>query len=113
MVKGWVELFRKPFTRNKAEFVSVDARYDAKQDNSQYELLDKSHSAGVTPIQPVQLPETGRRTPDYFGNTARYHAPQRSYSSPRPPPATQPTWDPQATHASPKDTQSPLNMHRI
>ncbi|PSS03636.1 hypothetical protein BD289DRAFT_358722 [Coniella lustricola] len=27
----------------------------------------------------------GRRTPDYFGQTARYQAPTRSFSSPRPP----------------------------
>ncbi|KAK0387643.1 hypothetical protein NLU13_3888 [Sarocladium strictum] len=114
MAKGWVELFRKPFNRNKAEFVSVDARYDAKQDNSQYELLDKSQSTNLTPVEPaVQLPETGRRTPDYFGNTARYHAPTRSYSSPRPPPASQTTWNSHGTHASPEETQSPLNMHRI
>ncbi|KAL2209937.1 G-protein coupled receptor [Sarocladium strictum] len=113
MAKGWVELFRKPFVRSKAEFVSVDARYDAKQDKSAYEMLSHDQGHGVTPLEPVTLPETGRRTPDYFGNTARYHAPQRSYSSPRPPPATQPSWDPQETHASAKDTQSPLNMHRI
>lgn len=28
---------------------------------------------------------SGRRTPDYFGQTARYNPPQRSFSSPRPP----------------------------
>ncbi|ERT03117.1 uncharacterized protein SPSK_08725 [Sporothrix schenckii 1099-18] len=30
---------------------------------------------------------SGRRTPDYFGQTARYNAPARSFSNPRPPTA--------------------------
>jgi hypothetical protein len=33
----------------------------------------------------------GRRTPDYFGQTARYHTPARSFSSPKPPQTV--TWD--------------------
>jgi hypothetical protein len=39
----------------------------------------------------------GRRTPDYFGHTARYHTPARSFSSPRPPQTV--TWDPQDSYA--------------
>jgi hypothetical protein len=38
----------------------------------------------------------GRRTPDYFGQTARYHTPARSFSSPRPPQTV--TWDPRETY---------------
>lgn len=41
----------------------------------------------------------GRRTPDYFGQTARYHTPMRSFSSPRPPQTV--TWDTKASHVSP------------
>ena len=112
MVKGWIELVTKPFQPRKAEFVSVDARYDTKQDTSAYEMLSHDKSAGVTPLEPVQIPESGRRTPDYFGNTARYHAPSRSYSNPRPPPMTQPSWDPQATYAR-QDTRNPLDMNNV
>lgn len=38
----------------------------------------------------------GRRTPDYFGQTARYHTPVRSFSSPRPPQTV--TWDTKGAH---------------
>lgn len=41
----------------------------------------------------------GRRTPDYFGQTARYHTPVRSFSSPRPPQTV--TWDARETYARP------------
>jgi len=59
----------------------------------------------------------GRRTPDYFGNTARYHAPVRSFSSPRPPPQTV-TWDARETYARPRQPQqdeyvNPLALNRI
>jgi hypothetical protein len=61
----------------------------------------------------------GRRTPDYFGNTARYHTPARSFSSPRPPQTV--TWDARETYARPTSpyTQqqdryvNPLGMNRI
>ncbi|KAK3309552.1 uncharacterized protein B0T15DRAFT_545341 [Chaetomium strumarium] len=60
----------------------------------------------------------GRRTPDYFGNTARYHTPARSFSSPRPPQTV--TWDARETYArstSPYAQQdryvNPLGMNRI
>lgn len=33
----------------------------------------------------VSRSASGRRTPDYFGGAARYQAPTRSFSSPRPP----------------------------
>ncbi|CCC10400.1 unnamed protein product [Sordaria macrospora k-hell] len=72
---------------------------------------------------------SGRRTPDYFGSTARYHAPTRSFSSPRPPQSPPPTvtWDARDTYARasplPEESpyghgqggygQQPLGMNRI
>jgi hypothetical protein len=109
-----------PFNRNKKEFVSVDARYDMGKDQRSYEMLSKEANDEVTPVSPVQMPNSGRRTPDYFGETARYHAPSRSYSSPRPPP--QPSWDPQESYApaalnsyNMKDMKdvNPLAMNRL
>ncbi|KAM7206906.1 hypothetical protein V8F33_000005 [Rhypophila sp. PSN 637] len=67
----------------------------------------------------------GRRTPDYFGQTSRYHAPARSFSSPRPPQSAsspQPppvTWDARETYArvgafaDNNDYVNPLGMNRI
>lgn len=111
MFKGWYELISTPFSRNKKEFVSVDARYDAKQDPRAYEMLSKETSTGVTPLEPVRVPDEGRRTPDYFGQTARYHAPQRSYSRPAPP--KQMAWEPQQTYAAPMDDRNPLGMNNV
>jgi hypothetical protein len=104
------------FTQSKKEFVSVDARYDGGKDQRSYEMLSKEASTVVTPVSPVQLPNSGRRTPDYFGETARYQAPSRSYSNPRPP--QQPSWDPQQTYApaagsyNMKD-MNPLGMNKL
>ncbi|KAJ4173950.1 hypothetical protein NW754_012941 [Fusarium falciforme] len=108
MAQGWLELFSKPF-KNKKEFVSVDAHIDAKNSTRSYEMLSRDSSAAVTPITPVKSPESGRRTPDYFGRTARYHAPARSFSSPRPPPAT--SWDAGETFAMP--TYKDKDMHPL
>lgn len=128
MLTGWATLFKSIFTKNseekKKEFVSVDARYEIKNEQRSYEMLSRESSAMVTPVSPgnVYSPEPGRRTPDYFGQTARYHAPARSYSSPRPP--TQHSWNAQQTFADPgRQTQqyrpngyedmNPLGMNRI
>lgn len=106
MVLGWVDLFSSCLGRNKKEFVSVDARYDVKKD---------------TLKSPIVSPNSERRrTPDYFGQTARYQPPMRSFSSPRPP-QTPPTWDARATYARPEsrsrgdgfDDMNPLGMNRI
>ncbi|KAI9171426.1 hypothetical protein HJFPF1_00909 [Paramyrothecium foliicola] len=116
MATGWRDLIMSKFSRNKKEFVSVDARYDTGKDQRSYEMLSKESSAVVTPVSPVQLPNSGRRTPDYFGETARYQAPSRSYSNPRPP--QQPSWDPQESYApgaasyNMKDI-NPLAMNRL
>ncbi|KAJ0326727.1 hypothetical protein COL5a_006607 [Colletotrichum fioriniae] len=125
MVLGWVDLFSSCLGRNKKEFVSVDARYDVKKDTRAYEMLSRDSSAVVTPISPVKSPIVSpnserRRTPDYFGQTARYQPPMRSFSSPRPP-QTPPTWDARATYARPEsrsrgdgfDDMNPLGMNRI
>ena len=118
MVTGWIELFKNLFGLGKAkkEFVSVDARYETKNDLRSYEMLSRETSTAVTPVSPVTSPRMahGRQTPDYFGQTARYHAPTASYSSPRPP---QRSWDPQQTFAPPADYdeagRNPLAMNRI
>ncbi|KAK4251247.1 hypothetical protein C7999DRAFT_37856 [Corynascus novoguineensis] len=148
MFTGWRDMLTSVPSRNQREFVSVDARLDdLKKDTRSYEMLsrdtgktmdDSVTPSVVTPISPtharsttgspinhdyVQMPNTdGRRTPDYFGNTARYHAPARSFSSPRAPQTTV-TWDARETYARPTSpyTQqqqqdrymNPLGMNRI
>lgn len=113
MMKGWWDLL--PFTvrRNKNEFVSMDARNDLNKDSRSYEMLSKETNVEVTPLSPVMMspPPAGRRTPDYFGQSARYHAPSRSYSSPRPP--SPPSWDPQQTYANPQKTYHPTNYEEM
>lgn len=101
---------------------------DYKRDTRSYEMLSRdcgktmddvvTPSAG-TPISPLARPHLrspspvatkeypfsyssesndGRRTPDYFGHTVRYHTPARSFSSPRPPQST--SWDARETYAA-------------
>src|SRR5690348_5435380 len=146
MVTGWRDLFTSVPNRGKREFVSVDARLDdLKKDTRSYEMLsrdtgktmdDSVTPSVVTPISPIHarspvrspinhdymhMPNSdGRRTPDYFGNTARYHTPARSFSSPRPPQTV--TWDARETYARPTSPQyaqqedryvNPLGMNRI
>lgn len=146
MITGWRDLFTSVPSRSKREFVSVDARLDdLKKDTRSYEMLsrdtgktmdDSVTPSVVTPISPIHarspvgspthdymhMPNSdGRRTPDYFGNTARYHTPARSFSSPRPPQTV--TWDARDTYA-PRSTSpytqtqqdryvNPLGMNRI
>ncbi|KAK3382837.1 hypothetical protein B0T24DRAFT_24602 [Lasiosphaeria ovina] len=146
MITGWRDLL-SPASRARREFVSVDARLDdLKKDTRSYEMLSRDTGktmdeavtpSVVTPISPAHMrspfgiplgnqesmtDDDGRRTPDYFGNTARYHAPARSFSSPRPPTQTV-TWDARETYAprqqqqqgqSPNDDYvNPLGMNRI
>ncbi|KAL7628707.1 hypothetical protein AAE478_000222 [Parahypoxylon ruwenzoriense] len=97
MLDGWTELIVSlSGNRNKKEFVSVDARTDIKQDPRSYEMLSRDSGKTdtvLTPISATMSPTTrsGRQTPDYFGETARYQPHQRSFSSPRPPQQLQ--WD--------------------
>ncbi|KAI0013428.1 hypothetical protein F4779DRAFT_394474 [Xylariaceae sp. FL0662B] len=133
MVTGWVELFTTlGGNRNKKEFVSVDARVDLKQDPRSYEMLSRDSGKPepvLTPISATMSPTSprgGRRTPDYFGQTARYQPHQRSFSSPRPP--QQQHWDttpgydqpypqrpiPSAqSHGYGYEDMNPLGMNRI
>ncbi|KAK7414294.1 hypothetical protein QQX98_006811 [Neonectria punicea] len=112
MAKGWAELIMQPFGRSKKEFVSVDARTEDKKDTRSYEMLSWDSSAVVTSPSPVKSANDGRRTPDYFGRTERYHAPVRSFSSPRPPPVA--SWDPEDTYApsSPYKESYELSMNQ-
>ena len=139
MVTGWRDLLVGFFSdRSKREFVSVDARLDdLKKETRSYEMLSRDSGktmdesvtpSVVTPVSPTaRLPmrspspngdpgnNDGRRTPDYFGHTARYHAPVRSFSSPRPPQTV--TWDVRETYARPAQNQddyvNPLGLNRI
>lgn len=143
MITGWRDLFISVPNRSKREFVSVDARLDDyKKDTRSYEMLSRDsgktmdHSVTpslVTPVSPTHARSPvgsptqhdytsnndGRRTPDYFGHTARYHTPARSFSSPRPPQTV--TWDARETYARgqspPYPDQdryvNPLGMNRI
>jgi hypothetical protein len=148
MITGWRDLFSSGSSRSKREFVSVDARLDdLKKDQRSYEMLsrdtgktmdDSVTPSVVTPISPtharspvgspfgqdyMHMPNNdGRRTPDYFGHTARYQQPDRSFSSPRPPQTV--TWDARETYArsaSPYEQQqqqqdryvNPLGLNRI
>ncbi|KAG8426917.1 hypothetical protein J3459_007695 [Metarhizium acridum] len=110
MFTGWYELFISflPSSRRQKEFVSVDARHDAKKDlrnSHSYEMLSRDSSAVVTPLSLVKSPPPGRRTPDYFGQTARYNAPVRSFSSPRAPQTA--SWDHQEKFARPERPERP------
>lgn len=114
MFTGWLDLFESLVGRHpKKEFVSVDARMDIKQDPRSYEIATLSPTA-----------RSGRQTPDYFGQTARYQPHQRSFSSPRPP--QQLHWDamqgyeqdypqPPMPASRPHDYEhmNPLGMNRI
>jgi len=122
MLKAWVDLLPCFPRRKKNEFVSADARDEMRNDKRSYEMLSKDTSnVEVTPLEPVMRspPPGGRTTPDYFGQSARYHAPSRSYSSPRPP--SQPGWDPNQTFAFPQKTyhptihedMNPLGMNKL
>ncbi|KFA70433.1 hypothetical protein S40285_00628 [Stachybotrys chlorohalonatus IBT 40285] len=117
MVTGWIDLAKRPFSKSKKEFVSVDARLDGTKDIGSYEMLDKESSAVLTPISPAaKSPESGRRTPDYFSQSARYHAPARSFSSPRPPPQRSPSTDlPESWAPSTIANReiNPLGMNRL
>lgn len=117
MVTGWFDLLFSPFRKSKKEFVSVDARTEIikkeTKDMRSYEMLSRESSAVITPLTPVMSAEDGRRTPDFFGRTAQYHVPVRSFSSPKPPRVS--SWEAEDTYAPP-DTYNkdmhPLGMHQ-
>lgn len=121
MITGWIDLVRKPLTKDKQEFVSADAHVDLKKDPHSYEMLSRDSYANMSLISPAVIspaaknppadPMDGRRTPDYFGRTARYHAPARSFSSPRPPPLG--NWDPESSYAMPIKEHNPYGTDKV
>jgi len=118
MFEGWRDLFTSAPNRGKREFVSVDARLDDLKKDTLTPIspaLVRSQMGSPTMQQNYSSSSQsggndGRRTPDFFGQTARYHAPARSFSSPRAPQSPQQhtvTWDPSETYAPPRGAASP------
>lgn len=98
MVTGWIDLFSSLFGRSrKAEFVSVDARFDAKPHMRSYEMISRETSAAVTPVAPAQRKPDRLSTPDFFNQPSRNADNGRSNLSPR---ATQRPWDGPAKFAT-------------
>lgn len=108
MLTAWFQLFKGLFVRGdkKKEFVSVDARNELKADTRSYEMLSRENSAVVTPVTAVKYPSMDRNTKnsEYYEqqqqHSARYHAPSRSFSTPRSP--AQRSWDANQTFANPR-----------
>ncbi|TPR07859.1 Dpy-30 motif family protein [Aspergillus niger] len=107
---GWAEFFKARVTPPH-EFVSVDAR--RTPDPRAYEMISGSSLPPYkTPEPVVRSPSPARtmgaRSPEatggqHYGREARYVRPSMSFSSPRPPSATQGgperEWDPESTFA--------------
>lgn len=109
MIVAWFDLFKNLIGKGdskKKEFVSVDARHEMKADTRSYEMLSRENSAVVTPVTAVQYPTMDRSSPEYYEQkpAARYHAPSRSFSTPRSP--AQRSWDANQTFAN-SSHQSP------
>ncbi|ORY65836.1 uncharacterized protein BCR38DRAFT_456530 [Pseudomassariella vexata] len=118
MVTGWGEYFATcGGIHAKKEFVSVDARIDLKKDQRSYEMLSRDsgkteHNSTLTPISPAKSPasaQSGRMTPDYFGQTPRYQPHTRSFSAPRPPQQSV-AWDPQLSQSPSYKSPNPSAM---
>lgn len=116
MFTGWLDLFGELVGRHpKKEFVSVDARMDIKQDPRSYEMLSRDSGKADTVLTPISATlsptaRSGRQTPDYFGQTARYQPHQRSFSSPRPP--QQLHWDAMQGYEQDYPQQPPMPTSR-
>ncbi|OOO13414.1 hypothetical protein OAory_01011630 [Aspergillus oryzae] len=99
MFLGWAEFFKIKFGQNH-EFVSADARAKTP-DTRTYEMLESSGLKSPEPI--VRAPSAARTMSpegEHYGREARYVRPSMSFSSPRPPSASQGRdWDPQSTFA--------------
>lgn len=105
MIVAWADLFKRLIGRGetkKKEFVSVDARHDMKSDTRSYEMLSRENSTVVTPASAVTYPPTSEYNERH---SARYHAPTRSFSTPRSP--VQRSWDPQQTSPNLRAPNSP------
>ena len=100
------------------------SRYGSHSSSFTYNNNTTTISAGGAPAAATvnSAVPSGRRTPDYFGQTARYHAPARSFSNPRPPtassvnspPGTSGRWDSRdsfARAASPPHSGTGVRTH--
>ncbi|KAE8387465.1 hypothetical protein BDV23DRAFT_186371 [Aspergillus alliaceus] len=114
MFLGWAEFFKLKFGRNQ-EFVSVDARTKTP-DTRTYEMLESTGLQSCKSPEPIaRAPSVARSvartmSPEgsHYGREARYVRPSMSFSSPRPPSASQGRdWDPQATFAPANHQHSP------
>lgn len=109
MLTAWLDLFKNLVGRGgkkKKEFVSVDARHDMKADTRSYEMLSRENSTVVTSASAVKYPSTDRQTSAHYEqDSARYHAPSRSFSTTRSP--AQRSWDAQQTFANTRGPSSP------
>ncbi|KAF7587565.1 hypothetical protein BBP40_007054 [Aspergillus hancockii] len=102
MFLGWAEFFRTKFGKHH-EFVSADARTKTP-DTRTYEMLESSGLASCKSPEPMVRSPTPARTKSpeggTYGRDARYVQPSMSFSSPRPPSASQGhDWDPSSTFA--------------
>ncbi|GFF23344.1 frizzled and smoothened-like protein P [Aspergillus udagawae] len=108
LFRGWVDFFKNMFGRGEGrlEFVSADARARLG-DTRSYEMLNstglpsyKSPSPMVRSPSPARMAGTKSPENGHFGRDARYVRPSMSFSSPRPPSASQGRdWDPKTTFA--------------
>ncbi|KAE8149056.1 hypothetical protein BDV25DRAFT_157032 [Aspergillus avenaceus] len=103
MFLGWADLI-KTKVQQRHEFVSADAR-NRSPDTRTYEMLESSGLPVTKTPEPIVRSPTPSRaiSPEgkSYGREARYVRPSMSFSSPRPPSATQGReWDPQETFAS-------------
>ncbi|KAL9125792.1 MAG: hypothetical protein Q9217_005060 [Psora testacea] len=112
MIYGWVDVIKRPFTRRKTDFVSVDARrYSAG--SGQYDMItsppSRSYSMPKEPkpvmssppvkeegLSPLAQSPSSHYEDDYLGNethnskeTYPYCTPKLSFSTPWPPSAVQ------------------------
>ncbi|EAW11941.1 protein gprM [Aspergillus clavatus NRRL 1] len=106
---GWVEFFRNFFGGDGArhEFVSADARARLG-DSRSYEMLNSTKIPSLKSPEPMLRSPSparmaGAQSPDsggHFGRDAKYVRPSMSFSTPRPPSASQGRdWDPKSSFA--------------
>ena len=114
MIPGWFELLKRPFSRSH-DFVSVDARRFSANPKTYEMITSPSPRPLDTPGEPkaaVVSPSrdsisifSPSKQADYFGDEAIYSSPTLSFSTPRPPSASQGygrEWDPERTYAKPR-----------
>ncbi|CAI6272253.1 unnamed protein product [Periconia digitata] len=106
MITAWPGVFRQRFGRHKRDFVSLDAKHDARVGSQQYELSKfpaGPQSAVTSPGFNTEFDphnRSGTTSPEYFSKGSQqreYSAPKHSFSAPLSPTRTE--WNPQSTHA--------------